>query len=171
MDLTEPVFYIFAGLALVSSVLMVTRKNPVYSAMYLVLALFAIAAIFVLLEAHFLAALQIVVYAGAILVLFLFVIMLLNLGHEFDPDIRGRFWWVIGGGLGLVLFAELLTIVSRGAAADPGPDLVAPLLEARGAVGAVAEPLFQNYVVALEVTGLLLLVAMVGAVVIAKQKR
>ncbi len=171
MDLTEPVFYIFAGLALASSVLMVTRKNPVYSAMYLVLTLFAIAAIFVLLEAHFLAALQIVVYAGAILVLFLFVIMLLNLGHEFDPDIRGRFWWVFGGGLGLVLFAELLTVVARGTAADPGPDLVTPLLEARGAVAAVAEPLFQNYVVALEVTGLLLLVAMVGAVVIAKQKR
>ncbi len=170
MDLTQAVFYIFAGLALASSVMMVTRKNPVYSAMYLVLTLFAIAAIFVLLEAHFLAALQVVVYAGAILVLFLFVIMLLNLGHDFDPDLRGRFWWVFGGGLALVLFAELLTVVTRGAADEPGPDIVAPLLEARGAVAAVAEPLFQNYVVALEVTGLLLLVAMVGAVVIAKQR-
>ncbi len=139
--------------------------------MYLVLTLFAIAAIFVLLEAHFIAALQVVVYAGAILVLFLFVIMLLNLGHDFDPDVRGRFWWVFGSGLGLVLFAELLVVLTRNVPETPGPDLLGPLLRSQGAVAAVAEPLFQNYVVALEVTGLLLLVAMVGAVVIAKQDR
>ncbi len=169
MDISQLVFYLFAGVAVASGVLMITRRNPVYSAMYLVLTLFSIAAIFVLLDAHFLAALQVLVYAGAILVLFLFVIMLLNLGHDFDPDIRGKFWWVIAAGLGLVLFAELFVLV-RDAPVTAETDVLAPLLESRGAVGAVAEPLFENYVVAVELTGVLLLVAMVGAVVIAKRK-
>ncbi len=169
MDLSQLVFYLFAGVAVASSLLMVTRSNAVYSAMFLVLTLFAVAAIFVLLDAHFLAALQIVIYAGAILVLFLFVIMLLNLGHDSDLDIRGRFWSAIGGGLGLVLFAELFVLI-RGVPESTGPDLLTPLLESQGAVAAVAEPLFRNYVVAVEVTGLLLLVAMVGAVVLAKRK-
>lgn len=169
MELSEVVFYLFGALAVASSVMMVTRKNPVYAAMYLVVTLFAVAAIFVLLQAHFLAALQVIVYAGAILVLFLFVIMLLNLGHDFEPDMRGRFWWVFGGGLMLVLFAELFVIV-RGSADVSGPNLVEPLLEAKGAVAAVAEPLFTNYVVALELVGVLLLVAMIGAVVLAKRE-
>ncbi len=163
-------FYVFAGLAVGGAVGVVMAKSPVGSLLFMVTTLAAMAGTFVLLEAHFLAAIQIIVYAGAIMVLFLFVIMLLNLGHDFDPDVRGRFWWVFGGGLALVLFAELLTVVTRSVPDEPRPDIVAPLVEARGAVAAVAEPLFQNYVVALEVTGLLLLVAMVGAVVIAKQK-
>jgi NADH-quinone oxidoreductase subunit J len=169
MDISQLVFYSFAGLAVASSVLMITRKNPVYSVMYLVLTLFSVAAIFVLLGAHFVAALQVVVYAGAILVLFLFVIMLLNLGYDFDPDIRGKFWWVIGLGLGMVLFAELFVLM-RNAPEMPQSDAVARLLADQGAVGAVAEPLFENYAVAVEVTGVLLLVAMVGAVVIAKRR-
>lgn len=172
MDLSELVFYFFALQAVASSLLLVTRKNPVYSAMFLVVTLFSVAALFVLLGAHFLAALQVVVYAGAILVLFLFVIMLLNLGHSFDPDLRGRYSWAFGGGIGLVVFAELLLVVAafRNEPRDPGTDMVTPLVQARGAVAAIAEPLFQNYVVAVEVTGLLLLVAMVGAVVIARRK-
>jgi NADH-quinone oxidoreductase subunit J len=169
MEISQLVFYLFAGLAVASSVLMITRKNPVYAAMYLVVTLFSVAALFVLLDAHFLAALQVVLYAGAILVLFLFVIMLLNLGHELDPDIRGKFWWAIGFGLSLVLFAELF-VLARSVPEAPGPEVLTPLIETRGAVGAVAEPLFENYVVAVEVTGVLLLVAMVGAVVIAKRR-
>lgn len=169
MDLSQVVFYLFAALAVASSVMMVTRRNPVYSAMYLVLTLFAIAGIFVLLEAHFLAALQVVVYAGAILVPFLFVIMLLNVGHDFEPDVRGRFWWIFGLGVGLVLAAEFLMLF-RGVPESPEYDLLTPLLRARGAVAAVALPLFETYAVAVEVTGVLLLVAMVGAVVVARRK-
>ncbi len=169
MSLLHLVFYFFAGLAVASGVLMISRKNPVYSAMYLVLTLFCLAAIFVVLNAHFLAALQIVLYAGAILVLFLFVIMLLRLGHDFEPDVRGRFWLTLAGGMGLVLSAELISILDVGPEAA-GVDMVKPLIEARGAIGAIAEPLFQSYVAAVEITGVLLLVAMVGAVVIAKRK-
>ncbi len=169
MDLTQLVFYLSAGLAVVSSILMITRRNPVYSAMYLVVTMFAIAAIYVLLGAHFLGALQILVYAGAIMVLFLFVVMLLNLGHDFEPDIRGRLGLVFIGGLGLVLFAEILTVLRT----IPGPggvDVLTPWLTEKGAVAGVAEPLFRNYAVAVEITGVLLLVAMVGAVVIAKRR-
>ena len=169
MDLTQLVFYLFAVIAVVSSVLMITRKNPVYSVIYLVLTLFSIAAIFVLLQAHFLAALQVLVYAGAILVLFLFVIMLLNLGHEFEADVKPRLWWVFGGGLGLVLLAELI-VALRDVPLDSETDLLTVWFEQKGAVAGVAEPLFQNQVLAIEITGLLLLVAMVGAVVIAKRR-
>jgi NADH-quinone oxidoreductase subunit J len=169
MDLSQLVFYLFAGLAVASSVLMITRKNPVHSAMFLVLTLFAIAAIFVLLNAHFLAALQVVVYAGAILVLFLFVIMLLNLGHDFDPDVKPRLAWVFGGGLGLVLLAELF-VALRGFPSSPAVDLLTVWFEEKGAVAGVAEPLFRTQVVAIEAAAVLLLVAMVGAVVIAKRR-
>jgi NADH-quinone oxidoreductase subunit J len=169
MDLTQLVFYLFAAIAVVASVLMITRKNPVYSVIFLVLTLFSIAAIFVLLQAHFLAALQVLVYAGAILVLFLFVIMLLNLGHESEPDVKPRLWWVFGGGLGLVLLAELV-VALRDVPLDSETDLLTVWFERKGVVAGVAEPLFQNQVLAIEITGLLLLVAMVGAVVIAKRR-
>ncbi|NIR42957.1 MAG: NADH-quinone oxidoreductase subunit J [Gemmatimonadetes bacterium] len=169
MDFTQLIFYVAAGLAVVSSLLMITRKNPVFSAMFLIVALFSIATIFVLLGAHFLAALQVIVYAGAIMVLFLFVIMLLNLGHDFEPDIRGRLGWAFMGGLGLVLFAEILTAV-QGAPGDAGGDVLTPWFEAKGVVAGVAEPLFRDYAVAVEITGVLLLVAMVGAVVIARRE-
>ena len=169
MDLNQLVFYFFSGFAVASAILMITRKSPVYSAVYLVLTLFAIAAIFVTLNAHFLAALQVVVYAGAILVLFLFVIMLLNLGHDFDPDIRGRLTWTVSIGIGLVLFAELLVALRPVGDGAARPDIVTPLIQARGAVAAVAHPVFTDFILAVEITGLLLLVAMVGAVVLARQ--
>ncbi len=167
--MTQLVFYFFAAIAVVSSVLMITRKNPVYCAIFLVLTLFSIAAIFVLLNAHFLAALQVVVYAGAILVLFLFVIMLLNLGHEVEPDIKPRLWWVFGGGLGLVLLAEI-AVALRAVPVDEDIDMLTLWFREKGAVAGVAEPLFQSHVLAVEVTGLLLLVAMVAAVVLAKPR-
>jgi NADH-quinone oxidoreductase subunit J len=169
MDLTQLVFYVFAAVAVVSSLLMITRKNPVFSVIFLVLTLFSIAAVFVLLNAHFLAALQVLVYAGAILVLFLFVIMLLNLGHEFEPDIKPRLWWVFGGGMGLVLLAELI-VALRDVPLDGEADLLSVWFEQKGAVAGVAEPLFETQVLAVEITGLLLLVAMVGAVVLAKRR-
>jgi NADH-quinone oxidoreductase subunit J len=169
MELSRLIFYFFGAVAVASSVMMITRRNPVYSAMYLLVSLFAVSALFLVLNAQFIAFLQIIVYAGAILVLFLFVIMLLNLGHDFEPDVRARFWWAIGGGLALVLFAELYVILAH-ATERPGPDMVTPLVAAKGVIPAVAEPLFNNYFIALELTGVLLLVAMVGAVVIAKQR-
>ena len=81
-------FYVFSGVAIGSAIAMVTRKNPVASLLFMVATLASLAGIYVLFEAHFLAAIQVIVYAGAIMVLFLFVIMLLNLGHDYQKDLK-----------------------------------------------------------------------------------
>ena len=165
-------FWVFAGVAVGSALLCITRRSPVASALWLVNTLFNLAAIYVLLGAHFIAAVQVLVYAGAIMVLFLFVIMLLNLGRGGPSDIRGARGKVVAGVAGLVLAAELIVLRL---AAPPG-DLqlpegaVAGTVASRGAVRAVAQPLFQAYLVPFEITSVLLLAAIVGAVVLAKRK-
>jgi NADH-quinone oxidoreductase subunit J len=172
-------FWSFAGVAVLAALLCVTRKSPVASALWLVVTMSALAAIYVLLDAQFIAAIQILVYAGAIMVLFLFVIMLLNLGQRGPADMRG---WVGRGvavlfGAGLVLQLGILGRVVRSqgfgsqTAAFPLPaGELERLQQARGAVGMLAEPLFRQYLVPFEVTSVLLLAAIVGAVVLAKRK-
>ena len=168
-------FYVFSAVALGCAILLVTRKNPVASLLYMVVTLAAVAGIYVLFEAHFLAAIQVIVYAGAIMVLFLFVIMLLNLGHDYRQDIRGGVWavlsFVVVGATAGVLARQF-----RGAEANPvydyfqGAGAIDAMLAEKGAVGAIAQPLFTDYVVAFELTGILLLVAVVGALALAKRK-
>ena len=172
-------FWGFAGLAVVAALLCVTRKSAVASALWLVVTMFALAAIYVLLDAQFIAVIQILVYAGAIMVLFLFVIMLLHLGQGGRTDMRG---WVGRGvallfGAGLVLQLGVLVRVIRAegfasqTAAYPLPaGELARLQEARGVVGMLADPLFRQYLIPFEVTSVLLLAAIVGAVVLAKRK-
>jgi NADH-quinone oxidoreductase subunit J len=172
IDGTRLLFGGFAGLAIVSAATCVTRRNPVASALWLVVTLFSLAALFVLLDAQFLAVLQVLVYAGAIMVLFLFVIMLLNLGRAGPTDLKGP----IGLGLGVLLAGLLLVqlLVLRqtsspaplGAAAGAPPR--APV--GTGIIPAIAQPLFTVYLVPFELTSLLLLAAIVGAVVLAKRK-
>ena len=168
-------FYVFSGLAIGSAVAMVTRKNPVASLLYMVATLASVAGIYVLFEAHFLAAIQIIVYAGAIMVLFLFVIMLLNLGHDYQKDLKGGIWALFA----FVLAGAMAGILARqygGIEALPiyenaqGPRVIDALLAEQGAVGAIAEPLFVDYVVAFELVGILLLVAIVGALALAKRR-
>lgn len=163
-------FFFFSALAVVSAVFVVTRRNPVASAMFLVVTLFSIAGLFVLLDAHFVAAVQVIVYAGAIMVLFLFVIMLLNVGSLELTEFRGPFARMLGGTFALAVVAFLARPLLGGVvsaptvARDSSPVLAS--LEAEGAIGAVAYPLFETYLVPFEVTSLLLLVAIVGAVVL-----
>jgi NADH-quinone oxidoreductase subunit J len=181
----EVIFYVFAGLAVVSATLCILQKNPLVAVLWLVSTMFSLAAIYVLLNAQFIAAIQVLVYAGAIMVLFLFVIMLLNLGHA-QSDLRGpstvAATLVIVGLLVIELFA-LLHYTPRQLASefsqwptftDPATVFVAGerMLQestARGVVGAVAAPLFQVYLIPFEITSILLLVAIVGAVVLAKR--
>jgi NADH-quinone oxidoreductase subunit J len=183
--MTEVVFYVFAAVAVISAALCILQKNPVAAALWLVSTMFSLAAIYVLLNAQFIATIQVLVYAGAIMVLFLFVIMLLNLGHT-QSDIRGpstvAATLVIVGLLGLELFA-LLRYSPRQLASefaqwppysDPATVFVAGQITqqesaARGVVGAVAAPLFQAYLIPFEITSILLLVAIIGAVVLAKR--
>jgi NADH-quinone oxidoreductase subunit J len=166
------VFWSVSFIAIAAALMVITRKSAVASALWLVVTLYQLAVLYVLLDAHFIAALQVLVYAGAIMVLFLFVIMLLNLGRPDPSDIAGAGRRVIAGVAGLVLLGELFTF----RLAVPPGDLVLPagavsgMIEAQGAVTAVAKPLFQAYVVPFEITSVMLLAAIVGAVVLAKRR-
>lgn len=186
MTVLKVVFDIFAIWAILSALMCITRSNPLASALWLVSTMFALAAIFVLLQAEFIAVIQVLIYAGAVMVLFLFVIMLLNL------DMVPREWkrwpgWLIGSGLAGVLGATLVSLyayqparLARELSTMPGtvnPAYVFPEGQAfmassatNGAIGAVAQPLFQGYLVPFEITSVLLLAAAVGAVVLAKKK-
>ncbi|MGI9141538.1 MAG: NADH-quinone oxidoreductase subunit J family protein [Gemmatimonadaceae bacterium] len=165
-------FYLFGVIALASALAFVTRKSPVAAALWLVNVLFALAALYVMLDAHFIAAIQVLVYAGAIMVVFLFVIMLLNLGHPSEfADIRGKWGKAAAVVLGVILLAQI-AIVS-GASIEP--EWIMPrgemerLLAEKGAVGVVADPLFTHYLLAFELTSILLLIAIVGAVTLGRR--
>src|SRR5467141_5296892 len=107
---TLVIFWGFAGLALASALLCITRRSAVASALWLVVTLFALAALFVLLDAQFIAVLQVLVYAGAIMVLFLFVIMLLNLGRPAPTDIKGPVGLLIAALLAVILLFQLRVV-------------------------------------------------------------
>jgi NADH-quinone oxidoreductase subunit J len=172
MDATRLLFGAFAGLAIVSAASCVTRRNPVASALWLVVTLFSLAALFVLLDAQFLAVLQVLVYAGAIMVLFLFVIMLLNLGRAGPTDLKGPIGLALGVLLAGLLLVQLLVVRQSGSLPAPGGTAGAlpSAAAAGGIVPAIAGPLFTVYLVPFELTSLLLLAAMVGVVVLAKRK-
>jgi NADH-quinone oxidoreductase subunit J len=165
-------FYFFFAVAIGGAIGVVLSKSPVGSLLFMVTTLFSLSAEFVLLEAHFLAAVQIIVYAGAIMVLFLFVIMLLNLGHEYKQDLRISVF-SLGWILAVSVMAGLAGGRLRGGeglnATPTGAAEIQAALEQYGAVGAIARPLYTTYVVPFEITGILLLVAVVGALVLAKR--
>ncbi len=158
-------FYIFGGLAVATALGVVFFKNPISSAVALVGALFAMAALYAMLDAHFLAIIQILVYAGAIMVLFIFVIMLLNLrGDELNEKPLSRGFKAVAilsllGFLGLLLpLYQLFSIPSR----SVGP--------AYGTVKIVGELLFKQYLFPFEYVSVLLLVSLIGGVVLAKRE-
>jgi NADH-quinone oxidoreductase subunit J len=168
----EFLFFLFAAMAILSAIFMVTQVNPVASVLYLVVTFFSLSGLFVILDAHFIAAVQVMVYAGAIMVLFLFVIMLLNLGSTELSDLRRGLGRVLAGSVAVALVAVFARLFMAGADVDGlgGPSALDPLLESSGAVAAVAEPLFTRYLVAFEVTSILLVVAIVGSVVLARRR-
>lgn len=159
-------FYIFAGLTLIFALLVVANpfsRNPVTSAMFLVLTIASMAGLFVLLHAFFLAAVQILVYAGAVMVLFLFVIMLLDLKEEERRRIN-----LFGLGAGLVSVGAVAAILIRlMTKTNPGTGMPAPGLE--GDTIALGTALFTKYLLPFEVLSLLLLVAMVGVILLSKK--
>jgi NADH-quinone oxidoreductase subunit J len=169
--MSDIVFYVFAGLALAGAIGVVAGRSPVSSLLSMVVCLASVAGIYVLLEAHFLAAVQIIVYAGAIMVLFLFVIMLLNLGHDYHPDVKSWAW----RGFAFATVGAMFGFLARHIwgtpqlAAGTGATVDALVAE-HGAIGAIARPLYTDWVVPFEITGILLLVAIVGALVLAKRR-
>ncbi|MBI2408944.1 MAG: NADH-quinone oxidoreductase subunit J [Gemmatimonadetes bacterium] len=171
-------FYFFGLTALASAVAFVTRKSPVAAAMWLVNVMFCLAGLYVMLDAQFIGAIQVLVYTGAIMVVFLFVIMLLNLGHVSDLlDARGKWGQLIGLFLGLGLLAEVMALNRHNTIERMiPPDLAAKAAEAAsrsaagGVIGPIAAPLFKEYLLAFELTSILLLAAIVGAVVLGKRR-
>ena len=172
MPPTLIIFWAFAGLAMASALLCITRRNPVASALWLVVTLFSLAALFVLLDAQFIAVLQLLVYAGAIMVLFLFVIMLLNLGRAGPSDMKGPLGLGVAVLLAGFMLVQLLRMHPGGGGSTPAhaPSAMARAAAEQGMIPAVARPLFSVYLVPFEITSVLLLAAIVGAVVLAKRK-
>jgi len=160
-------FYFFAALAVLSAVLVVTRRNVLHSAVFLVTVLLATAGIFLQLHAEFLFIVQVILYAGGIMVLFVFVIMLVNLDVSLKRVQFNR-QWALGSLLALALGAQLTIAIAAGRAGLPmGEPAPANLLEPSTQL--VGRALFSDYVLPLEIASILLLAAMVGAVVMAKR--
>jgi len=166
-------FYLFGLLAIASAIAFVTRRSPVSAALWLVSVMFNLAALYVMMGAHFVGVIQVIVYAGAIMVVFLFVVMLLNLGRDGElPDFRGKWGRLAAGLVGLALLAQVMALARTRFAPSlqvpSGPAFGGP--PDRGAVGDIAAPLFTDHLLAFEITSILLLTAIVGAVVIGKRK-
>ena len=169
--MSSVMFFLFSSIAVGGALGVVLGPSPIASLLFMIASLASTAGIYVLLEAHFLAAIQIIVYAGAIMVLFLFVIMLLNLGHDYKKDIRGGLAVLLGfavtGSIGGLLANQLgINDSVLMNFSDVGVDMA---IAEKGIIGVIAEPLFTEYLVAFEFTGVLLFVAIVGAVVLAKR--
>jgi NADH-quinone oxidoreductase subunit J len=174
MDFSVPelLWWVFASVTVAGGVGTVTSRNPIASLLFLVVSFFSLAALYVLLGAHFIAAIQVIVYAGAIMVLFLFVIMLLNLGHDYRSDVRRTAWVVVGSSAaGIMGYALARTFESADTLAEgAGWQAIEASVRDLNAVGAIAQPLFRDFLVPFEVTSILLLVAIIGAVVLAKRR-
>jgi NADH-quinone oxidoreductase subunit J len=162
-------FYIFATIAVLASLLVVGQRNPMYSVMLLITSFSALAGLYVLLDAPFTAVTQIIIYAGAIMVLFLFVVMLLNVPRE-EPALvsagMGPTALRLGALLSVVLVIEIVWALSRVAVAQFGPDEDGSV----SSVARIGQVLFTDHAFAFEVTSVLILVAMVGAVVLARRE-
>ena len=166
--LAQLLFFILAIVAVTAALGMLIARNPVTSALWLVLNLFCIAGLYLTLNAQFIAVIQVLVYAGAIMVLFLFVIMLLNLAALPRPD---KVDWKRAAGfvLGVVILAQLVFVVAMGLGALPEP-VTAEQAAQSGTATEIALELFTRYALAFEVIGVLLLVATIGAVMLAQRK-
>jgi NADH-quinone oxidoreductase subunit J len=166
MLLNKILFDFFATLAVISAVLMVTRRNVVHSAVYLIGALIATAGIFLQLQAEFLFVVQVILYVGGIMVLFVFVIMLVNLDVTLRLAQFNRQGFVAGV-LAVVLVAQVLAsfLIGQGTLRIPQASALPPKN-----TEAVGEALFSHYILPFEIASILLLVAMIGAVMMAKRR-
>jgi len=171
MPIYEIVFYMFSLVMLAAAVMVISVRNPVYAALYLVLTFFSAAAIWMLLEAEFLAIVLIVVYVGAVMVLFLFVVMMLDINVE--PLKEGFVRYLPAGiAVAVLMAAELLVVLWSKSRFEAG---AYPIPASHAAdysnTKAVGEVLFTNYLLAFEVAGIILLVAIVAAVALTHRQR
>ena len=159
-------FYMLSGLALLGGILTITRRNPVHSALALILTLLAQAGLYLMLYAPFVAGVQIILYAGGIMVLFLFVIMLVNI-TQVEKEGQFNKQWIAGIVAAFALGVLFVYVYTKGQSLFP--DHPAELPE-QANTQQIAQLLYGNYMFAFEIASLLLLVAIIGAVVMAKKK-
>lgn len=166
MNAIQILFWFLSALALVSALMVLLSKNPVHSVLWLVGVFFAISGHYILLNAQFIAIVNLIVYAGAIMVLFLFVIMLMNLNKDTEP--QKNIWMKLAGAISTGCFLMILVSLIRQA-----PELQAKTaMMKEGSIGLISnlgKALFSTYVVPFEISSILFLSAMVGAVVIGKK--
>ena len=163
--MVSALFFLFAGLAIACAISLVYHKNPLYSAISLVGVFIALSCIYVTLAAPFIAAVQILIYAGAIMVLVVFVIMLLNL-EEDKPLNRLRYLYAVGGGLGLILLAQTFFIFY---AVSRKPNQYIETDETVGKTLNIGTAMYTEYLLPVEIVGILLLMAIVGGVILARR--
>lgn len=161
-------FGYFAIVMIVLSILIITRRNPVHSVLWMIVLFFHIAAMYLFLNAEFLAAVQIILYAGGILVLFLFVIMMLNLKEELTAK-RFIGEWPIGVALGVSILMFIFFKISD-IAQGPVGEFTIEAIKEETHTKALGRVLFTDYILPFEIAGVILLVAIVGAIVLAKKK-
>jgi NADH-quinone oxidoreductase subunit J len=159
------IFYFLSFLAILSALMVVLSKNPVHSVLYLIIAFFAIAGHYVLLNAQFLAAVHVIVYAGAIMVLFLYVIMMLNLNADIEPQKKA--WLqgaatIAGGALMIVLVGALRATHEAAPAVGYDPNI--------GLIKTLGKTLYKDFMLPFEISSILFLSAMVGAVMLGKKE-
>ena len=165
------VFYLFAAITVAAAVMVISARNPVHSVLFLILAFFNSAGLFVLLGAEFLAMILVVVYVGAVAVLFLFVVMMLDISYAVMRD--GFLQYLpLGGVIGLILLMELLVIVGGWAFAPEAAKVIAaPAFETVANTEALGNLLYTHYVYYFQAAGMILLVAMIGAIVLTHRSR
>ena len=169
MNLEIILFVILASVAAISSVVMITRPNAVIAAVFLVLNFFALSGLYLLLNAQFIAVVQVIVYAGAIMVLFLFVLMLLNTDseHKLFTDKKGIKYFAIF--ISLFVFVQLAFIIFKSKLSKTLNPVVSASVNA-GTIQTIGHQLYLYYIIPFEVAGFLLLAATIGALVLAKKK-
>ena len=164
MGITQILFWVLSVVALFSALMVISSKNPVYSVLWLIATFFSISGHYILLNAQFLAVVNIIVYAGAIMVLFLFVVMLMNLNSDTEPVKNYRLQligMISGGALFLVILSALINADSH--------QMVQMKTGNAGLINYLGRILFSNYVLPFEISSILFLSAMIGAVVIRKK--
>jgi NADH-quinone oxidoreductase subunit J len=169
MNIEIVMFLVFSLIAVVSSVMVITRKNAIMSAVFLILNFFALAGLYLLLHAQFIAVVQVIVYAGAIMVLFLFVIMLLNQHDEPASSKNKRKIKVFGTIIAALIFVQIAYIIFYQAPSNIISQDKIKSIEV-GKIGSIGTLLYTEYVLPFMVAGFLLLAATIGAIVLAKKK-
>jgi NADH-quinone oxidoreductase subunit J len=166
MSITNILFILLSVMSVGSALMVITRKNPVHSVLYLIVTFFAISGLYILLNAQFLAIVNIIVYAGAIMVLFLFVVMLMNLNQQIEPH-KNRLLQIAGIISGGSLFLVIVAAALKSQTIAAGMELQTGDY---GLIKTLGKVLFKDYVLPFEISSVLFLSAMVGAVVISKKE-